>query len=176
MGRCWPGVQCRPRSSGLVRRRSHRNPMCRIHSCPSSSRCRRRERSSNAVKPCDATMVRGSNGTQVNAAKAQVECARGRTGGVPVDEPDQRAITPNRVPRRDVVVAHHQTGPPGLPGEPGHVRRHLSNWATESVNADVVIGQHGSGWRTRRSGTRRGVHRRRRFRPLRGLPGLHRPI
>lgn len=35
-GRCWPGVQCRPRSSGLVRRRSPRNPMCRIHSCPAA--------------------------------------------------------------------------------------------------------------------------------------------
>ena len=44
------------------------------------------------------------------------------------------------------------------------------------ICADVVMGQHGSGWRTRRSGTRRGVHSRRRFRPLRGLPGVHRLI
>lgn len=86
-------------------------------------------------------MVQGSNGSQVNAAKPQVECARGRTGGVPVDEPDQRAITPDRVPRRDVLVAHHQTGPPGPPGEPGHVRRHLLDWATESVSGEVDFRQ-----------------------------------
>ena len=43
------------------------------------------------------------------------------------------------------MVAHHRTGVPALPGEPGHVGWRPLNWATEPVNGEVDIRQ-AVGW------------------------------
>lgn len=55
--------------------------------------------------------------------EGEVERTGGRSGWVPIDESHQRAVAPDRVPRCDVVMADHQAGMPGLPGEPGSVLR-----------------------------------------------------